>query len=164
MKSYSPNSKINKTVSIKTDLRNKSGGGWLELEAILGWNRVPRFLPGAGKDQIRYTSGVQVIVYMMFIGMLYQFKFSQFSETQKNPSTSRGPSDKERGINQMWHNNQKDRYRFLPDFDNWRLNVQLELRRRGPRVVGYLASCRNYVLHVIGRIQPTHGDVGQDVN
>ena len=41
--------KQNSFNSIKTDLRNKSGGGWLELEAILGWNRVPRFLPGAGK-------------------------------------------------------------------------------------------------------------------
>ena len=66
------------------------------------------------KYHIRYISGVQVIVYMIFMQLwnAYQFKFSQFSETQKNPSTSRGPSDKERGINQMWHNNQKDRYRF----------------------------------------------------
>ena len=108
MKSYSPNSKINKTVSIKTDLRNKSGGGGLELEAILGWNRVPRFLPGAGKRSDKIYIGcagpaLQVIVYMIFMQSwnAYQFKFSQFSETQKNPSTSRGPSDKERGINQM---------------------------------------------------------------
>ena len=102
MKSYSPNSKINKTVSIK----KKTYGTNLEEVDL----NSRRYLVGIGfhgssqvlgKDQIRYTSGVQVIVYMMFIGMLYQFKFSQFSETQKNPSTSRGPSDKERGIDQM---------------------------------------------------------------
>ena len=52
----------------------------------------------------------------------YQFKFSQFSETQKNPSTSRGPSDKERGINQMWHNNQKDRYRLFARL--WQLTIK----------------------------------------
>ena len=32
---------------IKTDLRGESGGSRFESESILGWDRVPRLLPGA---------------------------------------------------------------------------------------------------------------------